>query len=197
MATAAPSVTKTVMMIRLEKRIKNTHGPRRIGSSMRALRDEIARHSKVTPESVKISGDLNNYILTGSVQGFYGVKVALEKSSGIVKADLADKKKAPTATATPTKEAKPEKPKSLIDRLSQKTDAEKEAEKKASAPSATAPKTTTTPAASAVTEEKKAAQPKPSKETKPAGEKKQAPKKTEKKEEKKDEGSTTATSTGT
>lgn len=124
-------------MVRLSSRLIRTHKPRRIGNSIRLMREEIARHSKTTPDKVKIGGELNRYLLLGAMQGFYGVKIEVEKTGENVKADLAEKRKVP-ATAHSKTEAKAEKkteekeaPKGVKERLTAKAPEEKAKEKKA------------------------------------------------------------------
>lgn len=93
MATQAPAKTITQRTITLSKRLKRTHGPRRIGIAVRHIREDVARHSKTSPGMVSIGAELNRYLLLGSAQGFYGVKVTIEKTGQEVTVDLTDKKK--------------------------------------------------------------------------------------------------------
>ncbi len=99
---------KSTRTINLSKRLKRTHNPRRIGSSIRLIREEIARHLKVSPENVRIGGELNRYLLLGAMQGFYGVKVAIEKKGEIVSVDLFEKRKKPQLPAAHDAESKSE-----------------------------------------------------------------------------------------
>ena len=111
MATTATSTVKTTRMVNLGKRMKTTHMPRRIGNSIRLMKEEVARHTKTSPENVKIGGELNRYLMLGAIQGFYGIKVAVEKTGDSVKVDLAEKRKIPV-TAVPAKaDSRKEKPK--------------------------------------------------------------------------------------
>ncbi len=107
MATTTP-VTKSTRTINLSKRLKRTHNPRRIGNSIRLVREEIARHSKTSPENVRIGGELNRYLLLGAMQGFYGVKVAIEKKGEIVSVDLFEKRKRPQLPAADGAKSKSE-----------------------------------------------------------------------------------------
>lgn len=82
-----------------------THMPRRIGNAVRIMKEEIARHAKTDPENVKIGGELNRYLMLGAIQGFYGVKVEVEKTGDMIKIDLAEKRKQ-VAPAPAAKESK-------------------------------------------------------------------------------------------
>ena len=92
MATNTPTTTKTIREMNISRKMFRTHMPRRINNSMRILREEIAKHHKTTPESVKIGSELNRYLMMGAINGFYGVKVEIEKTGDSVKVDLAEKK---------------------------------------------------------------------------------------------------------
>lgn len=117
--------TTLVRMIRLDRRLKKTHQRRRIDSSIRIIKEDAARHTKTSPDIVKIGGELNRYILMGSTRGYYGVKVSIERSGPDILVDLADRKK-PSTIQTQKKEEK----KSVVGRLTERTDAEKQVEKK-------------------------------------------------------------------
>jgi len=98
LATATIATTKMTRTVNLSKRMKTTHMPRRITNSIRLMREEIARHTKTTPDQVKIGGELNRYLMLGAIQGFYGIKVAVEKTGDSVTVDLLEKRKIPVTT---------------------------------------------------------------------------------------------------
>ncbi len=92
MATNTPTTTKTVKEMNISRKMFRTHMPRRIHNSMRIFKEEVAKHHKTTPESVRIGSELNRYLMMGAINGFYGIKVEIEKTGETVKVDLAEKK---------------------------------------------------------------------------------------------------------
>jgi ribosomal protein L31E len=151
LATTATTV-KSTRTINLSKRLIKTHMPRRITNSIRMLREEVARHSKTTPDKVKIGGELNRYLMMGAIQGFYGTKIAIEKTGEDVKVDLAEKRKIPiSATAGKTEEKR--EAKSLKEKLTEKSPAEKAKEEKEAAEKAKKEKKETTPKSKEVKKE--------------------------------------------
>ena len=141
MATTTAPTVKLTRTVNLSKRLKRTHNPRRIGNSIRLMREEVARHTKTSAESVKIGGELNRYLMLGAMQGFYGIKIAIEKTGESVKVDLAEKRKVPvTAAQKADAKAKEEKPKAAEKKDAPekpaKPDAAKKQEKKEAAPKA-------------------------------------------------------------
>ncbi len=103
----ATQTTKTVRTIKLSKRLIRTHKPRRIGNSIRMLREEIARHTKTGVDNVKIGSELNRYLLKGAMGSFAGIKIAIEKTGEAVKADLFEKRKKPTPQQHAASSGKP------------------------------------------------------------------------------------------
>ncbi len=111
MATQAPPTKTTVRIIRIERVLKETHQPRRLGKAMSFLRNDIARHSKSLPENVSISQGLNRYMLMGSSKGYSAVKISVEKTGEKASAYL-DGEKKPVPQKKEEKKEKKEEEKS-------------------------------------------------------------------------------------
>ncbi len=92
------TVTRT---IRLRKRLVKIHTPRRLKKSIDYLREDIARHSKSDVESVRLSLDLNSYVMDKVARHMKPVKITVEKIDGLVKADLAPELKQKPKTIAP------------------------------------------------------------------------------------------------
>lgn len=106
MAATTPQPVKTLKTMNISRKMFRTHMPRRITNSVRIFREEIAKHNKTSPESVKIGSELNRYLMMGAINGFYGVKVEVEKTGEIIKVDLAEKKSRIKVTDSAKKDEK-------------------------------------------------------------------------------------------
>lgn len=91
------------MTVNLRPKLVKIHSSRRLKKSIDYMREHIARHTKSDPEAVKLSSELNRYMLLNVSRRMVRVKVNYEKAGGNVKVDLADelKKKAPAKAEEP------------------------------------------------------------------------------------------------
>ncbi|MCL5427887.1 MAG: hypothetical protein M1321_01770 [Candidatus Marsarchaeota archaeon] len=108
MATTAPArISRT---IRLRKRLVRIHMSRRRKKSVDYVREDIARHAKAGAGSVKMSKDLNNYLVDKVARSMSPVRVTVERDGDIVKADLAPElKRRPEAADKPAEKKAPGK----------------------------------------------------------------------------------------
>ncbi len=79
--------------IRLRKRLVRIHSPRRLRMSLKYLKHELAKSGNAAPENVKISPELNSYLMKSDARRLNSIRLAVEKSvdKNIIKisADLA------------------------------------------------------------------------------------------------------------
>ncbi|MCL5008294.1 MAG: hypothetical protein M1156_00165 [Candidatus Marsarchaeota archaeon] len=95
----ATTITRTVS---LRKRLVRIHTTRRLKKSVDYLREDIARHAKVNVSAVKLSQELGSYVVSRVSRRMVPVKITVEKSGDIVKADLAQElKRKPKAAPAP------------------------------------------------------------------------------------------------
>ncbi len=97
------------LTISLRKRLVRIHETRRRKASVNYLRQEIARHSKVDADAVKLGMDVNEYLIRNVAVNMKPVMLNLEKSPAGVTAHLADSLKNWKGTRAPAAQ-KPEVP---------------------------------------------------------------------------------------
>ncbi len=79
--------------VALRKKLVKIHTTRRLKKSIDYLREDIARHAKVSPKSVKLSMELSYYMVDRVSRNMSPVKITVDKVDGMVKADLAQELK--------------------------------------------------------------------------------------------------------
>lgn len=112
MATTQTVKAPIIQTINLRPKLVKIHTTRRLKKALDYLRDHISRHSKTDPASVKISGELNDYMMRNVARGLGRVKVTVDKTAKGVNVDLAPElKKKPKAQETkPSSKADAKKP---------------------------------------------------------------------------------------
>ncbi len=95
-----------IRTVSLRRKLVKLHTTRRRAKAIDYLREDIARHSNTVPGSVSISGELNSYLMRNLSGQMPEVKISVEKTGDIVKADLAPElKKQAAAIREPAKAA--------------------------------------------------------------------------------------------
>lgn len=94
MATTTPKVTTSTITIKLRNKLVKIHESRRHRKAIGYLKDHIARHFKSSPESIKISQRLNEYMEANNKNKFKPITISISKSEGVVEASLPGEQKA-------------------------------------------------------------------------------------------------------
>lgn len=102
--TTKTAAIRTVRTINLRSKLLAHHKSRRIKKAIMYLKEDIARHLKSDADSVKLSGDLNNYVLLRVARRMKSVKVTIEKIGYKINVDLAQElKRSNQGKAEPSK----------------------------------------------------------------------------------------------
>ncbi len=84
-----------VITISLRKKLVKIHESRRHGKAISYLREEIARHTNSSPDSVKINQNLNEHIGANTLNRYAPIKVSVNKVGDVIEAEWADAPKKP------------------------------------------------------------------------------------------------------
>lgn len=123
--TTPAAIARTVS---LRKKLVKIHTTRRLKKSLDYLREDVARHAKADISAVRISADLNNYIVSKTSRNMNALHITVSREGGLVKADLAQELKRkvtaqqlkPGAKPTAAKKEEPAKPEKGVQQKPQK-----------------------------------------------------------------------------
>ncbi len=115
--TATPKTVTSTITIKLRNKLVKIHASRRHRKAISYMREHIARHFKSSPDSIKISQRLNEYMEANGTNRLKPITISISKTGELVEAALPGEKKvekapekkqasATTATAAKPAEAK-------------------------------------------------------------------------------------------
>ncbi|MEM0201308.1 MAG: hypothetical protein QXD23_02785 [Candidatus Micrarchaeaceae archaeon] len=95
----ATQITKTIA---LRKKLVKIHESRRLKRAVTYLKEDIARYTKSDYDSIRLSGELNGYLMQDVAKKMLPVTIVITKEGEIVKVDLTPEVKKSRSKPTQT-----------------------------------------------------------------------------------------------
>ncbi len=90
---ATTPTEKSARTIRLRNKLVKIHESRRLKKSIDYLREDVARHAKVSVSDISLSKDLNAYVMYRVARKMVPVRIVVEKDGNKVNVDLSQELK--------------------------------------------------------------------------------------------------------
>lgn len=82
---ATQQILRTVA---LRRKLVKIHESRRLKKAISYFKEDIARHTKSNYDSIRLTGELNGYLMHNVAKNMSNVSVVINKDAGLVKVDL-------------------------------------------------------------------------------------------------------------
>ena len=109
MATQSIQISRTIA---LRKKLVKIHETRRLKKAVSYLKEDIAKHTKTDYDSIKLSPELNSYLLQDVAKHMSKVSVVITKDANVTKVDLSPELKKTKQKPVKTQSKETKKPNS-------------------------------------------------------------------------------------